>query len=128
MLRAPVYPLCAPTDDRDDRSGNGSGGRRRTRITLTSLFIGDSDPYATRFSNRLCAFLYIPCTLIFLRQHTPGDFCFAPSRSPASAQNREIHSRRQESLPPTFEAALFYSWIAIGVTYYFAPLIKIVQD
>lgn len=75
-------------------SGTGAGGRRRTRITLTSPFIGGSDLYATRFSDRFRAFSLYSLHSDFFREEgdrgvvgTPSDFCFDASR--CSLQRRK---------------------------------------
>lgn len=69
-MRACCAPLCVlsvrPPDDRDERIANRYWGKKENASNvLTSSFIGGSDLYATRFSDRFRAFLYILCTLIF---------------------------------------------------------------
>lgn len=69
-MRACCAPLCVlsvrPPDDRDERIVNRYWGKKENASNvLTSSFIGGSDLYATRFSDRFRAFLYILCTLIF---------------------------------------------------------------
>lgn len=86
-MRACCAPLCVlsvrPPDDRDERIVNRYWGKKeKASNALTSSFIGGSDLYATRFSDRFRAFLYILCTLIFfegvrgMEVGTPSDFCF----------------------------------------------------
>lgn len=90
-MRACCAPLCVLSVRRPmtetGGSGTGAGGRRRTRITLTSPFIGGSDLYATRFSDRFRAFSLYSLHSDFFREEgdrgavgTPSDFCFDASR------------------------------------------------
>lgn len=97
-MRACCAPLCVLSVRRPmtetGGSGTGAGGRRRTRITLTSPFIGGSDLYATRFSDRFRAFSLYSLHSDFFREEgdrgvvgTPSDFCFDASR--CSLQRRK---------------------------------------
>lgn len=97
-MRACCAPLCVLSVRRPmtetGGSGTGAGGRRRTRITLTSPFIGGSDLYATRFSDRFRAFSLYSLHSDFFREEedrgvvgTPSDFCF--DASPCSLQRRK---------------------------------------
>lgn len=111
-----VLSLCAARWQRGPGgSGAGAGGRRRTRITLTSPFIGGSDLYATRFSDRFRAFSPIfSLHSDFFREEgdggaagTPGDFCFDASRCDVEKNPRHLFSPGNP-VPSSFASSRFY--------------------
>lgn len=116
-MRACCAPLCVLSVRRPmtetGGSGTGAGGRRRTRITLTSPFIGGSDLYATRFSDRFRAFSLYSLHSDFFREEgdrgvvgTPSDFCFDASRCSLQRRKNPRHLFSQETVSSSFSSRL----------------------
>ena len=130
-MRAWYAPLCVlslvrPPDDRDGKTADRRLGKKEDAINaLTSPFIGGSDLYATRFSDRFRAFSLYSLHSDFFRRgegggggsavdatHAAGNarrFLFPPSRrSPGAWKNHGIARARHVIVLPYFVARLTF--------------------